>query len=214
MSFLSNGNSPRMAPKGPPNQDRSVRPDREALEAAFSGEMNEPVEPVSRPPAYERPSFAPSAASTLAPTSSGPTAAEKCTNVIAAGARWQGTLTVEDSVRVDGTFAGEIDAKGTIHVTEGAQVDAKIRAGYVVINGEFRGEIRCEQRVDLMPRSRVNGEVITKILSIHEGATLDGAVKMSGGIDADARRPAGRLGRSGEERSERSAVGARAQDEA
>jgi cytoskeletal protein CcmA (bactofilin family) len=194
-----------MTPKGPQNQDRSIRPDREALEAAFSGDISEPAEPPQRAPStYERPSFAASAVSPLT-SSQGPTPADKCTNVIAAGARWQGTLTVEDSVRVDGTFSGEIDAKGTVHVAEGAQVDAKVRAGYVVINGDFRGEIRCEQRVDLMPRSRVNGEVITKILSVHEGATLDGSVKMSGGIDAESRRPA-------ERRSERVAARAGAEE--
>jgi cytoskeletal protein CcmA (bactofilin family) len=211
MSFLSNGNSPRMTPKGPSNQDRGIRPDREALEAAFSGEMSEPVEPPSRTPAsYERPSFTTSAPSPLATAASGPTPAEKCSNVIAAGARWQGTLAVEDSVRVDGNFSGEIDAKGTVHVSEGAEVDAKVRAGFVVINGDFRGEIRCEQRVDLMQHSRVNGEVITKILSIHEGATLDGNVKMSGSNDSDARLPSSRLDR----RAERgAAVAARTQDE-
>jgi cytoskeletal protein CcmA (bactofilin family) len=67
-----------------------------------------------------------------------------------------------------------------VHVSEGAQVEAKIRALFVVVSGNVRGEIRCEQRVDLLPRSRVNGQVITKVLSIHEGAILDGSVQMSG----------------------------------
>ena len=104
-------------------------------------------------------------------------------------------MAVDDSVRIDGTFSGEVDSKGTVHVAEGAQVDAKIRAVYVVISGEFRGEIRCEQRTDLMPRSRVSGEVITKVLTVHEGATLDGGVKMSGNLD-EGRRAASRLGRT------------------
>jgi cytoskeletal protein CcmA (bactofilin family) len=203
-----------MAPKGPPSQDRGIRPDREALEAAFSGDLAEPADSASRVPnAYssERPTFSTSTSAGLA--SSGPTPADKCANVIAAGAKWNGTLTVEDSVRVDGIFAGEIDTKGTVHVAEGAQVDAKLRAGYVVISGEFRGEIRCEQRVDLMPRSRVNGEVITKVLSVHEGATLDGSVNMSGGIDIDSRRTS-RLARNGtEERGVAAAAARPAQDE-
>ena len=85
--------------------------------------------------------------------------------MVAAGAKWKGTLTVDDSVRVDGNFSGEIQSKATVHIAEGAQVDAKIRAAFVVVAGNFRGEVRCDQRVDLLPRSRVNGEVITKILS-------------------------------------------------
>ena len=140
---------------------------------------------------------------------SGPTPPDKCTNVIASGAKWQGTLTVEDSVRIDGTFSGEIEAKGTVHVADGAQVDAKVRAAYVVISGEFRGEIRCDQRTELLPRSRVTGEVITKVLSVHEGATLDGKVQMSGNLESE-RRPA-RIGRNGVEAEPASAAERRAE---
>jgi cytoskeletal protein CcmA (bactofilin family) len=114
-------------------------------------------------------------------TPAGPTPPDRCANVIASGAKWQGTLTVDDSVRIEGNFSGEIRSKGTVHVSEGAQVDAKVRAAFVVVSGNFRGEIRCEQRVDLMPRSRVTGEVITKVLSVHEGAILDGRVQMTAG---------------------------------
>ena len=120
---------------------------------------------------------APRPAAPVAP--SGPTPPDRCSNVIAAGAKWQGTLNVEDSVRIEGNFSGEVRAKGTVHVSEGAHVDAKIRALFVVVSGNVRGEIRCEQRVDLLPRSRVNGQVITKVLSVHEGATLDGSVQMT-----------------------------------
>jgi len=108
-----------------------------------------------------------------------PTPPERCTNVIANGARWKGTLKVDDSVRIDGHFSGEIDAKGTVQIAEGADVDAKIHAAFVVVSGTLKGEIKCDNRVELMPRSRVQGEVITKGLSIHEGATLDGSVQMT-----------------------------------
>ena len=131
-------------------------------------------------------------------TPAGPTPPDRCANVIAAGAKWQGTLTVDDSVRIEGNFSGEIRSKGTVHVSEGAQVDAKVRAGFVVVSGNFRGEIRCEQRVDLMPRSRVTGEVITKVLSVHEGAILDGRVQMTAGSgeNAEGQTTSGRAARA------------------
>ncbi len=66
-----------------------------------------------------------------------------------------------------------------MHVSEGADIDAKIHAAFVVVSGNFKGEIRCDQRVEMMPRGKVNGEIITKVLSIHEGATLDGNVQMT-----------------------------------
>ena len=110
---------------------------------------------------------------------SAPTPPERCTNIVATGAKWKGSLKVDDSVRVDGTFSGEIDTKGTVHISEGADIDAKIHAAFVVVSGNFKGEIRCDQRTELMPRGKVTGEIITKVLSIHEGATLDGNVQMT-----------------------------------
>jgi cytoskeletal protein CcmA (bactofilin family) len=66
-----------------------------------------------------------------------------------------------------------------VHVSEGADIDAKIHASFVVIAGNFKGEVRCDQRTELMPRGKVSGEIITKMLSIHEGAILDGNVQMT-----------------------------------
>jgi cytoskeletal protein CcmA (bactofilin family) len=121
----------------------------------------------------------PSFASDRGQSTSAPTPPERCTNIVATGAKWKGSLKVDDSVRIDGTFSGEVDTKGTVHVSEGADVDAKIHATFVIISGNFKGEIRCDQRTEMMPRGKVTGEIITKALSIHEGATLDGNVQMT-----------------------------------
>lgn len=122
------------------------------------------------------------------PSVTNPTAPDRCTNVVASGAKWQGTMVVDDSVRIDGNFSGEIRAKGTVHVSEGAQIDAKVRAQFVVISGTFKGEIRCEQRVDLLPQSRVSGELTTKLLSVQEGAVLDSKIQMTGLAESDTKQ--------------------------
>lgn len=165
MSFFGNNNRPDLKA----NAETSER--ARISEAKFLGEVgqlgNDPA-----PPAFS------SESRSLGST--GPTPPDKCTNIVAAGAKWKGTLTVDDSVRVDGIFTGEIHSKATVHVAEGAQVDAKIKAAFVVVAGSFQGEIRCDQRTDLLPRSRVNGEIITKVFTVHEGATFDGTVQMTG----------------------------------
>jgi cytoskeletal protein CcmA (bactofilin family) len=108
------------------------------------------------------------------------TAPDKCANVIATGSRWEGSLAIDDSVRIDGRLNGDIDAKGTIHISEGAVVEAKIKAAFVVISGTFKGEVRCLERLELLPKSKIQGEVITKVLNVHEGALVDGNIRMSG----------------------------------
>jgi cytoskeletal protein CcmA (bactofilin family) len=125
--------------------------------------------------------------------SAGATSPDRCTNVIAQGARFKGSLKVDESVRIDGVFSGDIEAKGTIHVSEGAEVDAKVRAAYVVVSGTFRGEVRADEKTELMPKSKLSGEIITKALSVHEGAIMDGTIQMT----SDAVRNTGNRGRNG-----------------
>jgi cytoskeletal protein CcmA (bactofilin family) len=135
-----------------------------------------------------------------------PTPPERCTNVIAAGSRWKGTLSINDSVRIDGHMTGEIDAKGTVHISEGANLEAKVKAAFVVVSGAFKGEIRALERLELLPRSKVQGELITKVLNVHEGAIVDGSIRMSSDKGEDATKAEGE--RSEAANGSRSARGA------
>ena len=108
-----------------------------------------------------------------------PTPPEDCSSVVSAGSTWQGTLKSEGSVRVEGHLSGELEARETVHVSESAQVDAKVHASFVVIAGTFQGQVRCSERLELMPTSRITGELTTKSLVIHEGAFIDGQIHMS-----------------------------------
>ena len=83
------------------------------------------------------------------------------------------------SVRIDGQVTGEVEAKGTIHISEGAQVDGKLRAAFIVIAGAFRGEVKALERVELLPKSKVQAEIDTKALGVVDGAIFDGAIRMS-----------------------------------
>ena len=103
---------------------------------------------------------------------------EQCSSVVSAGSTWQGTLKLDGSVRVEGHLSGEIEARDTVHVAESAHVDAKVNASFVVIAGQFQGQVQCSERLELMPSSRITGELTTKSLVIHEGAFIDGQIHM------------------------------------
>jgi cytoskeletal protein CcmA (bactofilin family) len=113
-----------------------------------------------------------------APAAGLPTPPERCQNFLAAGARFDGTLVVDDSIRVEGTFTGQIQTRGTLQITSGAQVQADIHASYVVIAGSFEGQIDSEQRVDLLPPGRIRADLRTKRLVVEDGAQFDGKVQM------------------------------------
>ena len=103
------------------------------------------------------------------------------TSIISVGSTWQGTLKIEGSVRVEGQLSGEIEARDTVNVAEGAEVNAKVRAAFVSIAGRFQGEVHCSERLEIMPTGRVNAELMTKSFVVHEGAVLEGQVQMTDG---------------------------------
>ena len=107
-----------------------------------------------------------------------PAGPDQCASIIGAGTTWYGNLTSDASVRLDGKVSGEIKAAGTVHITEGAQVNATVQAKYVVVAGSFDGQLYCSARLELLPTSRVKGSMTTPTISVGEGAFIDGEIHM------------------------------------
>jgi cytoskeletal protein CcmA (bactofilin family) len=53
----------------------------------------------------------------------------------------------------------------------------------------FKGEIRCTERLDLLVKSKVQGDFVTKALHVDDGATIDGSIRMSADKIAEAPEP-------------------------
>jgi cytoskeletal protein CcmA (bactofilin family) len=124
-------------------------------------------------------------------TKPGPATPEGCSSIVSTGSIWNGNLMIEGSVRIDGHLSGEIEARDTVYISEGAEVDAKVRASYIMIAGQFKGEVHCSERLEIMPTGRVKGELTTKSLVVHEGAFTDGTITMADSkATANSNRPA------------------------
>jgi cytoskeletal protein CcmA (bactofilin family) len=108
-----------------------------------------------------------------------PPAVDHRSSVVSVGSSWQGNLKIDGSVRLEGEVTGEIDAKDTVFVAETAKVDAKVRAAQVIIAGSFEGEVFCSDRLQIMPTGRVKAELTTKLLTVFEGAIIEGVVRMN-----------------------------------
>lgn len=99
------------------------------------------------------------------------------------GSEFDGKLAFEGTVRIDGTFTGEITTSDTLIIGESARVNAEISCGTIVINGEVNGNIRATQAVELHKPARVRGDVTTPSLVVERGVVFDGRSKME---DADS----------------------------
>ncbi len=85
----------------------------------------------------------------------------------------KGDLTFEGSFRIDGRFIGKIDSDSVLIIGENGKVDADIKIGNIIINGEVKGTIQAKEKVEINANGRVIGTVITPKLAVEEGAYLE-----------------------------------------
>lgn len=93
---------------------------------------------------------------------------------IGSDASFKGHLKFEKGVRLLGSFEGEIDTKGQLHVAEGAHLDGEVQAGSVKIDGEVKGNLTANAKVQLTASGRLEGDIHASRLEVAEGATLIG----------------------------------------
>lgn len=95
-------------------------------------------------------------------------------------ARMQGTIIFKDPVnlRINGSFEGKLETCGNLTIGENANVRADIRGDKVIIAGKVTGNLSASESISLIPPAVVSGNVQTPMLTISEGAILDGQLRM------------------------------------
>ncbi len=86
---------------------------------------------------------------------------------------FRGDLAFKGSFRIDGRFKGTIVSDSMLVIGEQGVVEADVKVGYLVINGEIRGTIMAEDKVEIHGRARVFGTIMTPKLIVEEGALLE-----------------------------------------
>jgi cytoskeletal protein CcmA (bactofilin family) len=92
--------------------------------------------------------------------------------------RFQGTLSFEGTVRIDGHFKGDINTNDVLVVGQGAKVEAEVKVGTIVINGEVHGNIFAKTAVEIHAPGKVKGNITTPVLVIDRGVVFEGNAKM------------------------------------
>lgn len=96
--------------------------------------------------------------------------------VLGEDARFKGELAFEKGVRIDGSFDGKIQSKGTLHISEGAKVAANVEAANVTIEGQCKGNLVVAEKLRLLATARMEGDLKTNRLEIIDGAIFVGNV--------------------------------------
>lgn len=100
------------------------------------------------------------------------------TGVIDKGCEFEGKLCFEGTLRINGTFRGEVYTPDTLIIGEDARVTGEIDAGVVIICGEVSGNVRAKHRVEIHTPAIFRGDILTPSLSVDEGVIFEGSSKM------------------------------------
>jgi len=97
----------------------------------------------------------------------------KITGFFDNGTEFKGDLKFKGSFRIDGYFQGKIESDSMLIIGEKGKVEAEVYVGYVIINGEFKGNVRAAEKVEINSNGRVTGTIVTPKLVVEEGAQLE-----------------------------------------
>ncbi len=95
--------------------------------------------------------------------------------IIGKGTRVEGNMKVAQSLRIDGSFKGSINASETLIVgASGELTDVKVNVKNAIIGGKIKGDVTASNKVTLESSSRLEGDLTAKLLVIEEGSLFTG----------------------------------------
>jgi len=119
-----------------------------------------------------------------------PAASGELNALLGRGSEFEGKLTFEGTVRIDGKFTGTIVSNDVLVVGEGAKISAEISCGTIIVHGEITGNVRAKTAIELHTPAKMRGNVETPSLMIEKGVTFEGQCKMEGAEKGAAMKPA------------------------
>src|ERR1044071_9519158 len=109
------------------------------------------------------------------------------TTLLGRGASFEGKLTFEGTVRIDGRFKGEVFSDDVLVIGECAIVEAEIDVGEIIIQGTVLGNIKAKRAIEVHAPGRIKGDIHTPSLQIDKGVMFEGRSFMEAALQ---QRPA------------------------
>jgi cytoskeletal protein CcmA (bactofilin family) len=91
----------------------------------------------------------------------------------------KGEITSDEDLQVDGKVEGPISLRGhRLTVGRTAQLNSEINAAEVVVYGNASGNLHARDRVEIKKDGRVIGDIVTRRISIEDGAYFKGRIEI------------------------------------
>ena len=100
-------------------------------------------------------------------------------SIIAAGTRVVGDWEGPGLIKVDGRIEGSISGARQIIVGRDGSVHGNVQATEVILAGTVDGSLAATERAELQGTATITGDVQTRVIVVHEGARINGTVRMA-----------------------------------
>lgn len=94
-------------------------------------------------------------------------------SVVSAECYFQGTLSVQGSLRVDGTLEGAVDNARHVIIGSEGKVKGDVTAQAIVCGGIIEGNV-CADMLEILGQASIKGDIRAKKMIVEEGGRIDG----------------------------------------
>lgn len=108
--------------------------------------------------------------------------------ILTNGCHFNGKLFCQGSTRIGGKIEGEICSEGQLIIEDEADISADIKADDVVVQGTIKGTLEATSRVELCASASFEGDIISPVLVINEGAHFNGRAAMADPAKKDGKK--------------------------
>lgn len=94
------------------------------------------------------------------------------------GCEFEGKLTFNGIVRVNGKIKGDIHSESCLIVGETAEIEGTLNVGSLIVGGRITGDVVAKERVEIQSTGNIKGRIHSAVLVTQEGGQLEGDVRI------------------------------------
>lgn len=94
-------------------------------------------------------------------------------SVVSAECYFQGTLSVQGSLRVEGTLEGNVDNARHVVIGSEGKIKGDVSAQVIVCSGTIEGNV-CAEMLEVIGSASIKGNIRAKKMVVEEGGRIDG----------------------------------------
>jgi cytoskeletal protein CcmA (bactofilin family) len=105
---------------------------------------------------------------------------KKSMSILGPSLSFKGELRAEEDLLIQGKVEGSIEHTSNLTIGEQGKIKADVKAEFIAVEGKVTGDLKGTKSIVIKDTAEVDGNIFSPTVSLHEGATFNGKIDMSG----------------------------------